>query len=37
MMPSIFGENVFDDWIDFPFEKDFFEERIRCTERTQKI
>ena len=25
MMPSIFGENLFDDWTDFPFEKDFFE------------
>ena len=23
-MPSIFGENLFDDWMDFPFEKDFF-------------
>ena len=20
MMPSIFGENMFDDWFDFPFE-----------------
>ncbi|RHR30322.1 Hsp20/alpha crystallin family protein [Clostridium sp. AF19-22AC] len=24
MMPSIFGENLFDDLMDFPFEKDFF-------------
>ena len=25
LMPSIFGENLFDDdWMDFPFEKDFF-------------
>ena len=24
MMPSIFGENLFDEWMDFPFEKDFF-------------
>ena len=24
MMPSIFGENLFDDWMDFPFEKEFF-------------
>ena len=23
MMPSIFGENLFDDFMDFPFEKDF--------------
>ncbi len=21
MMPSIFGENMFDDWFDFPFER----------------
>lgn len=24
MMPSIFGENLFDDWMDFPFHDDFF-------------
>ena len=24
MMPSIFGENLFDDWMDFPFENEFF-------------
>lgn len=24
MMPSIFGENLIDDWMDFPFERDFF-------------
>ena len=23
-MPSIFGENLFDDWMDFPFENEFF-------------
>ena len=23
LMPSIFGENLFDDWMDFPFERDF--------------
>ena len=23
-MPSIFGENLFDDWMHFPFEDDFF-------------
>ena len=23
MMPSIFGENLFDDWMDFPFNDDF--------------
>ena len=22
LMPSIFGENLFDDWMDFPFERD---------------
>ena len=24
MMPSIFGENLFDDWMDFPFDDEFF-------------
>ncbi len=24
MMPSIFGEDLFDDWMDFPFESGFF-------------
>ena len=25
MMPSIFGESLFDDdWMDFPFEREFF-------------
>lgn len=24
MMPSILGENLFDDWMDFPFENEFF-------------
>jgi HSP20 family protein len=24
MMPSIFGENLFDDWMDFPFNSGFF-------------
>ena len=24
MMPSIFGENLFDEWMDFPFEREFF-------------
>ncbi len=24
MMPSIFGENLFDEWLDFPFEREFF-------------
>ena len=24
LMPSIFGENLFDNWMDFPFKDDFF-------------
>lgn len=24
LMPSIFGENLFDDWMDFPSEQEFF-------------
>ncbi|MDD2958439.1 MAG: Hsp20/alpha crystallin family protein [Lachnospiraceae bacterium] len=24
LMPSIFGENLFDDFMDFPFDRDFF-------------
>ena len=24
LMPSIFGENLFDDWMDFPFERELF-------------
>ena len=27
MLPSIFGENLLDDWFDFPMEKDFFSDR----------
>ena len=27
MMPSIFGENLFDDWMNFPFDDDFFGRR----------
>ncbi|MEY8354744.1 Hsp20/alpha crystallin family protein [Lachnospiraceae bacterium 54-53] len=27
MMPSIFGENLFDDWMDFPFERSLFGEK----------
>ena len=38
LMPSIFGENLFDDdWMDFPFDRDFWEERIRCMANMQKI
>ena len=24
LMPSIFGEDLFDEWMDFPFEREFF-------------
>ena len=27
LMPSIFGENLFDDWMDLPFEREFFGRR----------
>lgn len=27
MMPSIFGENLFDNWMEMPFDRDFFGER----------
>lgn len=27
MMPSILGENLFDDWMDFPFERELFGKR----------
>ncbi len=32
MMPSIFGENLFDDWMDFPFDDDFFGTDVRETD-----
>ena len=25
LVPSIFGENLFDDFMDFPFDDDFFD------------
>ena len=40
LMPSIFGENLFDDdWMDFPFDRlteSSGERRIRCTVRMQR-
>ena len=27
LMPSIFGEKLFDDWMDFPFEREFYARR----------
>ena len=39
MMPSIFGENLFDDfdsWFDAPVEKRFLVRRIRYMENMQR-
>ncbi len=37
MMPSIFGENLFDDWMDdFPFETILWQERILCMANMQR-
>ena len=36
MMPSIFGESLFDDWMDFPFERIFRRRRTRCTARMKR-
>lgn len=36
MMPSIFGENLFDNWMNFPFDDDFWGKKIRCTESTHR-
>ena len=38
LMPSVFGENLFDDsWMDFPFDKKSFSvRRARCTVRMQR-
>ena len=35
LMPSIFGENLFDDWMDFSFPD--IDEDIRCTGNMRKI
>ena len=38
MMPSIFGENLFDDWMDFPFDYSFWRNsRPRYTTHTTDI
>lgn len=37
MMPRMFGESLFDDFMDFPFEKDFLVIIIRCMANTPKI
>ena len=36
LVPSIFGENLFDDFMDFPFDDDFWEEKILYMARTLK-
>ncbi len=36
LMPSIFGENLFDDWMDFPFDKSFFNGRDRLYGKNAK-
>ena len=36
LMPSIFGENLFDEMMDFPWERESSEEGIRFTERTRR-
>ena len=39
MMPSIFGENLFDDfdsWFSDPVEKRFFGKKNRCMENMQR-
>ena len=35
MMPSIFGENLFDDFMDFPFDREFFG-RSLCMETVRR-
>ena len=34
LMPSIFGENLFDDWMMDPFERDFFNRRVPASYQT---
>ena len=36
MMPSIFGESLFDDWMDFPFEREVFGTKIRLYGKHEK-
>ena len=36
LMPSMFGENLFDDWMDFPFDKSFFNGRDRLYGKNAK-
>ena len=38
MMPKLFGENLFDDdWMDFPFEHEFFGKKIHSMVKMQRI
>ena len=36
LVPSIFGENLFDDFMDFPFDDDFWGRKILYMARTLK-
>lgn len=36
MMPSIFGENLFDDWMDFPFDDSFFNRKVPSYAKNMK-
>ena len=36
LMPSIFGENLFDEWMD-DFDREFSETEIRCMENVARI
>lgn len=37
LMPSIFGENLFDDFMDFPFNSDFFQRANRRPQRENTL
>ena len=37
LMPSIFGENLFDDWMDFRLRETFSVGKTHCMESTQRI
>ncbi|MFV0528741.1 MAG: Hsp20/alpha crystallin family protein [Lachnospiraceae bacterium] len=36
MLPRVFGENLFDDWFDFPFDKEFFSKAGALAGRPEK-
>ena len=37
LMPSIFAENLFDDFMDFPFEREFFRGTPSCRTSSQSL